>query len=169
MLRKIRNREPSATEEISGVIAQRLRHIDLLLMEPWSVELTAEKGYSVQPDGLIVRVANPACYLAQKLLVLSSRKPFDKGKDVLYIHDTIRMFGSSLANLKQLWQAIAPSVSLSTRRELDRLIDARFREPNDSIHRAAQIAARSGRLSPPSAGELSDVCLLGLRDIFGAS
>src|SRR5215472_13566038 len=55
-----------ATAKIAGVIAQRLRYIDLLLVSPWRVELPIEEGAA----SARVLVANPAAFLAQKILVI---------------------------------------------------------------------------------------------------
>lgn len=157
-----------ATEEISGVIAQRLRYVELLLEQPLNIQLTREKGFRVEADGLTVRVANPVSYLAQKVLALPSRKPSEKRKDVLYVHDTILIFGNVLPELRLLWKSIAPSVSSRVRSELIRLIAETFGAPGDVAYGAAQIAARSPRSSPPSAIEITAVCLRGLTDIFQA-
>lgn len=162
------NRRQGATEQLSGVLAQRLRSVDLLLKSPWQIQLTSDIGYPVQPDGLIIQVANPTTYLAQKLLVLPGRKPSERPKDILYIHDTILIFGGGLTELRELWQSLLPSIPGSTRKKLLRQIDEQFREPTDDIRRAAEIARRTSRLSPPSASELAKVCRLGLADIFQA-
>ena len=59
---------------MAGASAQKLRHVELLLKEPWEVALTRERGYPLEgiagEDELLVRVANPVAFLAQKLLAL---------------------------------------------------------------------------------------------------
>lgn len=48
-------------------------------------------------------VANPVCFIAQKLLISGKRPPRERAKDVLYIHDTLELFGGSIPELRALW------------------------------------------------------------------
>jgi hypothetical protein len=50
-----------------------------------------------------VQVANPASFLAQKILIQDARDRNDRAKDILYIHDTIETFSSILAELHELF------------------------------------------------------------------
>lgn len=54
-----RTGKPRTLVEVGGATAQLLRHVDLLRFEPWELDLG---------DGVIARIANPASYLAQKVL-----------------------------------------------------------------------------------------------------
>ena len=47
---------------VSGVTAQKLRHVDLLLFEPWALELSQPRGFDVGTETMTVRVASPASY-----------------------------------------------------------------------------------------------------------
>jgi hypothetical protein len=54
-----RKRKRRATVEVAGVASQRLRHIELLLHDPWSIHL--------EPDGIKVQIANPVSFIVQKI------------------------------------------------------------------------------------------------------
>lgn len=56
-----------------------------------------------------VHIANPAAFIAQKLLISARRPAGDRAKDILYIHrhplytHTIETFGSSLDQIRTEW------------------------------------------------------------------
>jgi hypothetical protein len=143
-----------ATAEIAGVSSQQLRYIELLLNQPWSVDLEYRK----------VRVANPVSFLAQKVLIHRTRQRENRAKDILYMHDTLEVFGARLPELRHLWRSI---VALQLQRRGVRLISNAsenvFGELSDDIRRAAEISAQRG-LSPEA---IREVCSYGLIEIFG--
>ncbi len=55
------------TTKIAGVTAQKLRHLEVLLVAPWSVPIDAAAGATT------IMIANPVSYLVQKLLVSDKR------------------------------------------------------------------------------------------------
>lgn len=54
-----RDGTPDVTTRFGGVVAQKLRYLELLLVEPWSIELNPSVGFALHPPAL-VRTANPA-------------------------------------------------------------------------------------------------------------
>ena len=84
-----RDGRPNATQLIQGIAAEKLRYIDLLLLAPWTVQLSEAGGYPIGPASVPIRICNPVSYLAQKVLSLPSRRREKRGKDVLYIYDTL--------------------------------------------------------------------------------
>lgn len=50
-----------------------------------------------------VHIANPAAFIAQKLLISARRPAGDRAKDILYIHTPLRRFGSSLDQIRTEW------------------------------------------------------------------
>jgi len=83
-----RKHKRKAMTEIAGTSTQQLRHLELLLNSPWSIhfvhaELSAR-----------IRIANPAAFLAQKILVHRRRERQDRAKDILYMRDTLEVFGA---------------------------------------------------------------------------
>jgi hypothetical protein len=79
---------------VGGVSSQLLRYIDILLLSPWKVALGEENGYAMSPKRT-VQIANPASFLAQKILIHGQRDYKDRAKDLLYMHDTIDVFSET--------------------------------------------------------------------------
>lgn len=142
------------TALLAGVSAQKLRHIDLLLQEPWSLYVDGpDRGVRYK-----VQFANPVCFVAQKLLVLNKRPPKKRAKDLLYIHDTALLFGDALEDLSELWLRagtkdphVADKLQMQTR--------LYFRSVTDLHRNASIIAKETGRANPPSAEEIRRRCL----------
>jgi len=86
---------PRDTTVVGGVTAQTLRYVDLLLEEPWTVQLSERFGFPVVVEGVQIRIPNPASFIAQKLLVLEQRTPEKRPKDLLYVHDTLVLFSGA--------------------------------------------------------------------------
>jgi len=146
-----------ATLQVAGVTSQQLRFVELLLHRPWTVELK-EHLFSGR-----IQVANPASFLAQKLLIHSRRRSDDRAKDILYIHDTLQLFGSRLAELRKEWQSsVTIRLSAHQTRSLSKMPHKFFGEVTDDIRRAALIA--SGRVHSPQA--IRDACLIGLDELL---
>jgi hypothetical protein len=95
-----RNHKRKATIEVAGIASQQLRHIDLLLKHPWSIDFELE-GFAAQ-----IQIANPVSYLAQKILIHAKRSRGDRAKDILYLRDTLEVFGARLPELRELWLAV---------------------------------------------------------------
>jgi hypothetical protein len=161
-----RSGEPDDILAIAGITAQKLRHVDLLLFEPWQLELAEQHGFDVGSDQIVLRVANPASYLAQKVLTLRKRQsPAKKSKDALYIHDAVTMFGSELTELREQGARVLQLLPPKTQDELQAQRVEIFRDAALMI-RAADIAAATGRANPPSPATIRNVCTLGLERIF---
>ena len=151
------------TAEMGGVVAQRLRYLDVLLIEPWSVAVSGQPPIT-EPAPFRVRIPNPVTYIAQKLLVFRKRsRVADRAKDFLYIHDTIELFASSLEQLGTLWQTtIRPRLNAAAADEILKFADTYFSEVTDDIRNAAR--ATSGRELDPET--IRKVCAVGLQPIF---
>jgi hypothetical protein len=157
-------RRGAATREIAGVSAQALRHLDVLLIEPWPVFL-APPEYPVGPRPLEIRIANAASYLAQKILVLDKRHAADRAKDVLYVHDTVLLFGRSFAELEHIWRnSIVGAIHPNAARELRDAGPNLFGQITDTARAASVIAREAGR--PVAPDDIVQVCRMGLARIF---
>lgn len=136
-----RDGSPDETEKIQGVNAQKLRHLELLLIEPWQVEVSQRTGFGLA-EGALVQVPNPVSFIVQKLLVHFDRKPEKRPGDLLHIHDTIEVFSPVLDELAVLWRDTI-STNLS-KRERSLLLDNRgavFNHVTDTMREAARITA----------------------------
>ena len=152
----------NVTERIGGVVAQKLRHLDVLLIAPWAVTVSQDNGFAV-PEAALVLVPNPVSFIVQKLLIYSRRKHDDRSKDVLYIHDTIELFGDALNQLNEMWRvSVAPQLRPSLKREVAARVTELFHTTTDPVRGASLMAAHRG-LTPASIQEL---CELGLTRLF---
>lgn len=155
-----RSGKRKATAQIAGVNSQQLRFIELLLNDPWTVELSTDDFGLPAPKA--VRVANPMGFLAQKLLIHRKRSADDQAKDILYIHDTLQVFGARLDGLRIEWtDRVRPSLHRNAVKEIETASDWLFGEMTDVIREAAGIAA-DRRLRPEGVREC---CRYGLQQI----
>jgi hypothetical protein len=158
-----RDGSPDATERVAGVVAQKLRYLDVLMIAPWSVTVRRETGFEVTEPTTIL-IPNPTSYLVQKLLIHGLRKPGDRGKEALYIHDTIELLSGSLPALHALWkESVMPTLHPRAIRKLRAQSDALFASISDTVRTAASIA-RPRNLTPAA---IQAVCRAGLEEILG--
>ncbi|HEY1306736.1 MAG TPA: GSU2403 family nucleotidyltransferase fold protein [Vicinamibacterales bacterium] len=157
-----RNGKRDVTVAKAGVTAQKLRHLDLLLVHPWSVQLTKDIGVPVTSP-VNVMLPNPVSFIAQKLLIQTLRKADKKAQDALYIHDTLELFGGELTVLKALWQEnVRPTLHDKTARTVEELQRRQFEAVTDVIRNAARIP--QDRLV--TAERMQALCAYGLGEIF---
>lgn len=149
-----------ATERAAGISAQKLRHLEILMVRPW--EMTV--GDSADPVSF--RVANPASFIVQKLLIHGGRKENKKAQDILYVHDAIQLFASTLSELNDTWRShIKGSLTKSQLSLMDSMRGQMF----DSVTDALREAARIPQDRTLRAEEIRDVCRMGLQEILQGS
>jgi hypothetical protein len=157
-----RQRKHKATRELSGISSQRLRYIEILLIAPWEIELGEANGYQFKPARKI-RVANPASFLTQKILIHGERDHSDQAKDLLYMHDTIELFSDRLGELRGVYEnEVRPQLHKNRISELNRAPEELFGKVNDTIREAARMA--SGRRLSSEA--LARTAFAGLRELL---
>ncbi len=148
-----------ATTEVAGVASQRLRHVELLLHHPWSIDFKSD-GFAGK-----IQIANPVSFVVQKVLIHEDREREDRSKDILYIHDTLEVFGARLSELQELWRRIvAPELQARNVRIVSRASEVLFGNLSDDIRRAARISDERG-LSPEA---IREACQYGFLQVFGA-
>jgi hypothetical protein len=158
-----RSGKRKATKEVGGVSSQLLRYIEILLISPWKVELGEENGYAISPKRT-VQIANPASFLAQKILIHEQRDYRDRAKDLLYTHDTIEVFSETLDELQKLFRgAVVPKLHPRRVAELEGAADRLFGKVEDTIREAAVMA--TGRKL--TAERLAETARAGLNEVFG--
>lgn len=156
-----RSGKRKATAQVAGINSQRLRFLELLLNHPWTVALGVEDFGFAAPK--IVRIANPAGFLAQKLLIHSKRSAEDQAKDILYVHDTLQVFGARLNDLRDEWiSRIRPGLRSQAAKTIETAHEWLFGEITDVTRAAAAIAADR----KIGAGALREACRYGLPQIF---
>jgi hypothetical protein len=118
--------------------------VDLLLGSPWKVELSRANGW----------IAHPTRFMAQKLLIHDRRERRSRAKDILYLHDTIELFGASLDVLREDWERAAkPELSESAIRTIEASSDTVFFEGNRRHKRCGS----SGCRARPDTGKNSGI------------
>ena len=94
-----------------------------------------------------VQVANPLCFMVQKFLIQQYRPANKRAQDVLYIYDTIELFGALLDEFNAHWHArVAPTLG-DLADEVRKLCTLTFDDVNDMVRDAARIPA-DRNLSP---------------------
>ncbi len=152
-----RDGTPDATVFRAGVSAQKLRHLNLLLCEPWTVTVPGEPAATI-------RIANPVTFIAQKLLIAEARPPHKRAQDILYIHDTLDLFGGDLDALGTLWhETLRPTVPGRTASTVEARAKAAFTQVSDDIRTAARIPP-DRQLSPD---RMQQALSQGLGIVFG--
>lgn len=151
-----------ATVAVAGVTAQKLRHLEVLLVAPWRLSLTPTEEFPVV-DTAEIRVANPVSFITQKLLIHHLRAGRKKAQDILYMHDTIELFESNLQRLQVLWrESVGPSLTTNQRSSAVAQASVLFANISDTIREATRIPV--DRTIDPR--ELRLRCELGLSALF---
>jgi len=160
-----RDGTPDATLRKAGITAQKLRHVDLLLIEPWSVRLGPATSVTVDPP-VDLSIANPVSFIAQKLLIRGKRPPHKQAQDALYIHDTLELFGKELDTLRELWAgSLRPKLTPNVAQRTAELAAKQFGAVDDVIRTAALIPA-DRNLRPE---HMQQLCSYALDTIFTQS
>lgn len=135
-----RSGQADATLAKAGISAQKVRHLDILLVDPWVIGLGPQEGIAL-PQRMDVQVAHPLCFMVQKFLIQPYRPAPKRAQDVLYIHDTIELFGALLDEFNAHWNArIAPALG-GLADEVRKLSVRTFADVNDMVRDAARIPA----------------------------
>ena len=80
--------------------------------------------------------------MVQKLLIHSKRPANKKAQDILYIHDTLQLFGASLDTLKSVWpDEVRPKMPARTAKAAMTNAKELFEEVTDVTRDAARIPA----------------------------
>jgi hypothetical protein len=153
-----------ATADLLGASAQKLRHVEVLLVEPCLMAMP-ELG-----AGAVLAVANPASFVIQRLLVLPLRpSPAKRGKDALYVHDALQLFTHS-GRIHPDIVAQARRVEATLTRKQRGLVAKSAGQMGEAgtpaVREAARIAAEALRPSSPTAQAIAVACRLGLAELL---
>jgi hypothetical protein len=157
-----RNGKPDATVSMAGITAQKLRYLDILLVKPWCVRVGPQQALPIAAD-VDLFVPNPTSFIVQKLLIHPDRSRDKKAPDVLYLHDTLQLFGGSLAELRRLWREdVRPNMPKKWTRRAQSVAAEMFGEVTDTIRDAARIP-QDRQLAPE---DVQRTCAYGLNEIL---
>lgn len=134
-------REEKAHLIQAGLSAQPIRHLDLLLHDPWKIDVSRVEGFIGAPSVLI---PNPYCYVMQKILNVSDRGVEKRAKDFYYIYEVSVLFRDVLPQVAR--------VGGSVRKRFPATWDKRFRRKlgelfADGSATGPTEAARIGRIA----------------------
>lgn len=162
--KQTREFEEDATEVNGGVIAQKLRYLEVLLRAPWMVSIPAtESGIEEEVAG--IRIPNPVSFIIQKILIRDRRAADKRPQDVLYIHDALELFGASFHELVPIWKDLEATLTDKQRKSVSDGVEELFSEVNDTLREAASIP----RDRQPDPEDMLKLCQFGFGEIFGWS
>lgn len=158
-----RNGKPvPMTIDRAGISAQKLRYLDILLLKPWTIFVDSTLGFDLDLKAQIL-LANPVCFMAQKVLIKGKRESDKQAQDALYIHDTLDLFGPKLDELRSLWvNSIRNELGTKISNEIEGLCLEQFQSVSDTHRDAVQIP----RDRSLTADGLQRACSYGLNEIF---
>lgn len=140
-----RKGNPKDVLEVAGITAEQLRFVYPLLVRPWSPSAPAGAPILAR-----ARVANPVTYLFQKVLVSAGRQRPKDANDLLYLADTLDVFGDHLDELAAEWRAIVAAEAIRPTHVKRFQAAARgLSKVGDAHRRAARVAAAIGRARAP--------------------
>ena len=157
-----RSGEQDATLAKAGISAQKIRHLDILLVEPWVVTLTPDAGVPLDTP-MDIRVANPLAFMVQKFLIQDKRPPQKRAQDILYIFDTIALFGGQLEEFQSSWKNLIGPRLEDQRDKVIKGNEATFSKVTDDIRNAARIP-QDRKLTPE---EIQVTCQQAFEKILG--
>jgi hypothetical protein len=156
-----RSGQPDATLAKAGIMAQKIRHLDILLVDPWIVRLSPEQGIPLGAP-LNIQVAHPLAFMVQKFLIQKARSRNKRAQDILYIFDTIGLFGGQMEAFKTSWLEVMGPALGQLRERVMRINESTFSQINDDLRNAAQIP-QDRKLTPD---EIQATCQLAFERIF---
>lgn len=132
-----RSGQQDATLAKAGITAQKIRHLDILLVDPWVVKLHPDNAPLKTP--MDIRVANPLAFMVQKFLIQEQRPAKKRAQDILYIFDTVGLFGGQMVMFQKMWKdVIGPGLG-KHREVVVKLNETTFSKVTDDVRNAALI------------------------------
>lgn len=154
--------QEDATEVHAGIVAQKLRYLEVLLYQPWLV--TIPKDESGLGEAVVdLRVPNPVSFMIQKLLIRSKRIGQKRAQDVLYIHDTLQLFyGAIETDLVPIWKELEDTLHPNQKMSVRDGVKELFSEMNDVIREAAAIP-----VDKRNSETMLQLCTESFEELFG--
>ena len=160
-------RVETPTETVGGVVAQQVKRVDVLLVDPWIVRIDDTEDLKLaKPTDLYI--ANPLCFLVQKFLIKQDRRSNEKkAQDLLYVYDTLQVFSHMFEEFKTSWQeVISPALSAKSIATIHEEWLRSAEEEDEIADMAAAIA--SGRNPSVDAAQIQSVLRYAYSEITGS-
>ena len=149
---------------MAGISAQKIRHLGILLTDPWMVSVGPKNGVPLDKP-VDLQVANPLCFMVQKFLIKKLRTANKHRQDLLYVFDTIQLFSHMLPQFKESWEkVIVPSLDTGAVKTVAQECAESFDTVTDAIRDAARIP-QDRRVDPE---ELRATCQYAFQQILGS-
>jgi hypothetical protein len=153
-----------ATIQAAGISAQKIRHLDILMVDPWTVTVGPPHNEVPIDVPTELLVANPLCFMVQKFLIKKDRKKAKQSQDLLYVYDTIQLFSQHLPQFKENWEKIVkPALQGASETVLKECAES-FASVTDELREAAAIPQDRNGLT---ATEMQAVCKYAFSNIMG--
>ena len=153
---------PDATLTKAGITAQKIRHLDILLVNPWVITLGPQNGVPL-PKSMDVLVAHPLCFMVQKFLIQKYRNAAKQAQDLLYVYDTIELFGALLPEFNTAWKDVVKPELGKLSDTVLKASESTFSSVTDVIRDAALIPV-DRKLSP---AQIQLTCQYAFEQILG--
>ncbi len=147
--------------EGSGLTAQALRYLDLLLIAPWEISLRRVPGFEAVSALPPVRIANPLAYLVQKVLARDEqgRPTAKQEKDCYYIYEVSVVFRDVLDRVAGAMPEIEAKCPAAWKRRFVKTIQRLFASPQAEGPVSAVRVGRAAREGDPRAPEVNEVMI----------
>lgn len=157
-----RSGKTDATVATAGISAQKIRHLDILMVDPWIVSVGPHNGFPLEAS-VDLQVANPLCFMVQKFLIKQDRSRRKQAQDLLYIHDTIQLFGQQLPDFQLSWEKTVGPALAGARETVLKECKESFKNVTDTLREAASIP-QDRKIS---AEEMHATCRYAFSEILG--
>ena len=85
--------------------AQKLRFLDLLLKNPWTISTSSVPGLEKHPN-LVVKIPHPSMFIMQKVLISGRRTDKSRAKDFAYIYQVLGLFRDDWQGLAKQYEVL---------------------------------------------------------------
>lgn len=158
-----RDGKPDATIATAGITAQKIRYLDVLLVTPWVIKVGPQNEVPL-PEPMDVLVAHPLCFMVQKFLIQKHRDAAKRAQDLLYIYDTIELFGPLLSEFNTEWANVVKPALGTLSNDVLKASEETFSSVTDLIRDAARIP--QDRKLPPE--QIQQTCQYAFDQILRA-
>jgi len=85
--------------------AQKLRYLDLVLKDPWTINISSVPGLEKHPN-LVVKIPHPSMFIMQKILISGRRTDKSRVKDFAYIYQVLGFLREDWALLAKEYEVL---------------------------------------------------------------
>lgn len=101
-----KRRASDVTQKIQpDLSAQKLRFLDLLLKNPWTINTSSVPGLGKYPN-LVLKIPHPSMFIMQKILISGRRTDTSRAKDFGYIYQVLGFFREDWETLAKEYEVL---------------------------------------------------------------